>query len=147
MSKSFEDRVRSVCAKSGDTVAAGVHRIVVVIDQRGGTTTSDHNAIWIGRLEELPSDEKLKVTAEGLSHTPLQMRAMFELFKPAYELKPRTRTLAQLVDALGVDQAMLVQALAPLVAKETVRSLLTPDGEEAYSLERIDLFLLQLSLA
>src|SRR5438552_12413960 len=144
MGDRLEARVRAGRAKSGDSVAFGVSRVVVYADTHGGAGNMDHTGIWTGPMKELPSEEKLRASAAVLAHTPFQMRAMHRLLSPMYEGQPMQLPKAELAAAMAVDAAALERELAPLVAKKTLRHFKTKEGEEAYELKRWDLFLMQL---
>ena len=94
-------RVRAAKAKSGDSVALGVARVAVYADTLGGAAESDSTSIWSGPMKELPSDEKLRASAEVLAHTPFQMRAMHRLLSPLYQGRPMQLTKRELADGFA----------------------------------------------
>jgi hypothetical protein len=140
--------VRESAAKSGDKVAVGVFRGVVMLGPEGSTGTSSQHGIWTGPIKEPPTEEEvLKSPAAVLGANPLAMRALFYLVQPFYDGKPMQRTRAALTGILGVSETELDQALSPVVANGSVRRTQTAEGEDAYELENPNEDLLLLSMA
>jgi hypothetical protein len=144
----YDRAVRESAAKSGDKVALGFFRGVVMLGPEGGTNTSSEHGIWTGPIKEPPTEEQvLKSPATVIGANAFAMRALFYLMQPFYEGQPMQKTAAALAGILGISEAELHQQLAPVVAIGTVRHVKSAEGEETYKLEKVQDYVALLAMA
>jgi hypothetical protein len=139
------ERMRAEMEKENKPGVIGVLRAVILLQSSGGNNVwgSDHQ---FGSVAKLPPVEALIALCNALSNSTA-LQAMYQMFKRHFDGQEMTLTKAELAGTLSVTEADMEQALAPLVANQTLRWSKNADGSEFYRFERVDLFATLLTLA
>ncbi len=112
-------------------IAAG---FVIAHTNADGQGSSSVRYSLVTKLEaaDLPSDEQITTMIKRLTPlvtSPLALRALRELARPRFERGAMRKTGMELAAALGVAEALVEQALRPLVGDGTLRQVKTGEAE------------------
>jgi hypothetical protein len=137
------NQFKKTLAQDGKTTGIGVFRVIMIFNEQSHNVASYFHTF--GNLSKLPSEQKLSDTIAAFSNA-LALRAMRHLAVRFLEGKPMEVTPAEWASALGVGEEELQVALAPLLAQDVLKRIITGSGEH-YVWEDPNTFMTLLALA